>query len=205
MRPAEAVPAAVSEETKEEARTSAARSHTYRGQLGPTRVSPRLRDRAGMLAARRRSGFAGTGAPLAERSKVLEAVSPSAIRNGPATTPPGGDAVRRVGARIDVSRESTPDRGDDGLDVKVTLFAESERRHWETRLEEQPTFSLAAEDLEDDVRNLVVPHRLNALEHMLATHGIETDQAELEDLPFVVEVGRGLERELAKRRLADRS
>jgi hypothetical protein len=128
------------------------------------------------------------------------------MRNGPESALPPEDAVQRVGARVDLSPGPGGDHGGDSVEINVTLFAESERRHWETRLDDaDASFSLVPGDLEDDVRRLVIPHKLRALQQALAKDGVDADRSDLEQLPFVIEVGRQLERELAKRRLgADR-
>jgi hypothetical protein len=184
----------------EEAAGGAARSHTYRGQLGwPAARRTRRRQRAGEARARRQ--LARASVVSVGRFDPRAAIGAS---GGPGYSLPDQIVVHRVGARVDLER-GDDDSGGASVNVNITLFAEGERRHWETRLEDEDTpFTLATDDLEEQVRRLVVPHKLGPLQEALARDGVEADRSDLENLPFMLEVGRRLERELA-RRLGERA
>jgi hypothetical protein len=124
---------------------------------------------------------------------------------GDGALPDDEDRVRLVGARVDSARGSTRNGGvPESIPVDLWLFAESRWRHWETGPLHQRGMALAvgSDDLETTITKVVWPHRLDELAAKLRQAGVQIQTEELERLPFVIEVGRGLEREIAKRRSA---
>jgi peptidoglycan hydrolase-like protein with peptidoglycan-binding domain len=87
--------------------------------------------------------------------------------------------------------------------VELQLFAEGERRRWETEpLDGGAPFSVAAEELEEDIWAIVVPDRLPILARTLRNAGTDVQASGLAVLPFMLELSPELEAELARRRLA---
>jgi peptidoglycan hydrolase-like protein with peptidoglycan-binding domain len=105
-----------------------------------------------------------------------------------------------VGARADLA--SAPEFGavTGTAYVELQLFAESERGRCETDpLDGGAPFSVEVERLEEDVRAIVVPERLPALARALRNAGRDVQPAELERLPFMLELSPELEGELVRR------
>jgi hypothetical protein len=107
-----------------------------------------------------------------------------------------------VGARAHLA--GSPETGSDTGAVYVTLglFAEGQRRRWETDpLDGGAPFSASVANLEEDIKEIVVPARLPTLVRALANAGVDIDPADLEVLPFMLELSPELEKELVRRGL----
>jgi peptidoglycan hydrolase-like protein with peptidoglycan-binding domain len=129
-----------------------------------------------------------------ERGDPLEALSDELSRL------PDPNPLLGVGARADLA--SPPQIGTETgtLYVELQLFAESTRGRCETEpLDGGAPFSVSVEQLEEDMRTIVVPERLPTLARALRNAGREVQPAELEGLPFMFELSPALERELARR------
>jgi hypothetical protein len=84
--------------------------------------------------------------------------------------------------------------------VELQLFAESERGRCETEpLDGGAPFSVAVEQLEEEIQALVVPERLPMLARALRNAGRDVQPADLERLPFMLELSPELEGELVRR------
>jgi peptidoglycan hydrolase-like protein with peptidoglycan-binding domain len=155
-----------------------------------------MRDRSDPVAS-------ATAKRTAVRAPTLAAPSPMpGLGNG--VRPDDDDRVMLVGARVDTASGNTHQGRSETIPVDLWLFAESRWRHWETGPLAQRGTSLAVglNDIETRITSVVWPHRLDELAPKLRQAGIQIQTEELERLPFVVEVGRRLEREIAKRRAA---
>jgi hypothetical protein len=84
--------------------------------------------------------------------------------------------------------------------VELQLFAESTGGRWETDpLDGGAPFSVSVEQLEEDIREIVVPDRLPALARALRNAGRDVQPSDLENLPFMLELSRELEAEIVRR------
>jgi hypothetical protein len=84
--------------------------------------------------------------------------------------------------------------------VELRLFAESRNGRCETEpLDGGAPFSVAVERLEEEVQAIVVPERLPTLARSLRNAGREVQPADLERLPFMLELSPELEGELVRR------
>jgi peptidoglycan hydrolase-like protein with peptidoglycan-binding domain len=130
-------------------------------------------------------------------------------RTAPAAPPPAGrpqpapPPIERVGARVLLSPRQRSANGVDTVDVELRLFAESDGRHWEAEVSDPhlTAVAVAVDDLEDRIRELVVPERLPTVAAALSNEGINVRSTYLEEVSFVVELTREVERELLKARL----
>ena len=116
---------------------------------------------------------------------------------------PQADRLFGVGARAALAASGSFGDATRRVYVDLRLFAEGQRQLWETEpLDGGAPFSVAAEELEEGIRAIVVPDRLPALARTLQNAGIDVTPGDLEVLPFMLEVSPGLERELVRRRLS---
>jgi hypothetical protein len=108
--------------------------------------------------------------------------------------------IERVGARVALSPNHRTVWWADIVEVELRLFVESKDRHWETDLGDPrlPAVAVAAGDLQERVRELVVPERLPTVVAALRDQGIDVEIHYLEEVSFVVELTREVERELLK-------
>jgi peptidoglycan hydrolase-like protein with peptidoglycan-binding domain len=113
---------------------------------------------------------------------------------------PSPPPIERLGARLSLSRQRTAE-STDTVDVELRLFAESAERHWEAEVPgpRLTAVAVAAEDMHERVRSLVVPDRLPTVAAALNEHGVDVQSHYLEEVSFVVELTREVERELLKR------
>jgi hypothetical protein len=103
---------------------------------------------------------------------------------------------------VHLADEEDADSKPGTLLVRLELFAENERRRWETGLvEADEPFRVSIDDLEKSVREAVVPHWLPALADALEHDGVALDADQLARLPFAVEPSVEVERVLVERGL----
>ena len=117
---------------------------------------------------------------------------------------PHAGRIYGFGARA--HRAGSPRVGSESgvLYVELSLFAEGQRRRWETDpLDAGAPFSVSVKDLEESVREIVVP-RLATLARTMRNAGVNVQPADLEVLPFMLELSPELEGELVRRRLSVR-
>jgi peptidoglycan hydrolase-like protein with peptidoglycan-binding domain len=108
-----------------------------------------------------------------------------------------------VGAYLDLADALGFESNSEILLVELRLFAEGQRRRWETApLDGGAPFAVPVGNLEESVREIVVPDRLPALARILGYEGVRLEPRDLEVLPFMLELSRDLERELIERRIA---
>jgi peptidoglycan hydrolase-like protein with peptidoglycan-binding domain len=116
------------------------------------------------------------------------------------TGEPNASPLLGVGARADLA--STPEVGfvTGTIYVALQLFAESGGGRWETDpLDGGAPFSVSVDQLEEDIREIVVPDRLPALARALRNAGRDVEPDDLEGLPFMLELSRELEAEIVRR------
>jgi hypothetical protein len=116
------------------------------------------------------------------------------------TGAPNAGPLLGVGAWADLA--STPEVGfvTGTAYVELQLFAESAGGRCETDpLDGGAPFSVSVEQLENDIREIVVPDRLPALARALRNAGRDVQPSDLEALPFMLELSRELEGELVRR------
>jgi hypothetical protein len=107
-----------------------------------------------------------------------------------------------VGARAQLAPGTRLDARSSRALVELSLFAEGTRGRWETEvLDWGAPFVVDVDDLEESVRHIVMPDRLATLAGMLRGNGLDLEAGDLEVLPFMLEVDRGLETEMVKRRV----
>jgi peptidoglycan hydrolase-like protein with peptidoglycan-binding domain len=150
--------------------------------------------RVGHPAARRREAPEGAG--LDRPVTVAQDAYRASVRKVPSPPP-----IERLGARLSLSRRQQTAESTDTVDVELRLFAESAERHWEAEVQDPnlTAVAVAAEDMHERVRSLVVPERLPTVAAALNDHGVEVQSHYLEEVSFVVELTREVERELLKR------
>jgi peptidoglycan hydrolase-like protein with peptidoglycan-binding domain len=150
--------------------------------------------RVGHPAAPRREAPEGPG--LDRPVTVAQDAYRASVRKLPPPPP-----IERLGARLSLSRRQRTAEGTDTVDVELRLFAESAERHWEAEVPDPnlTAVAVAADDMHDRVRSLVVPERLPTVAAALNEHGVDVQSHYLEEVSFVVELTREVERELLKR------
>jgi peptidoglycan hydrolase-like protein with peptidoglycan-binding domain len=111
-------------------------------------------------------------------------------------------AIERVGARVLLSPEHWKARSADTVRVDLRLFVENEERHWEANLDDPrlTAVPIAPDELQEQVRQLVVPEGLPRVVAALKEQGVDVRSHHLEEVFFVVELARDVERELLKAR-----
>jgi hypothetical protein len=123
-------------------------------------------------------------------------------RNGHEAGPRFPKRFRWFGARVHLADEEDADSKPGTLLVRLELFAENENRRWETGLVEvDEPFRVSIDDLEESVRDAVVPYWLHALAEALERDGVALDADQLARLPFAVEPSVEVERVLVERGL----
>jgi peptidoglycan hydrolase-like protein with peptidoglycan-binding domain len=155
-----------------------------------------------LVAAFRSDRFAREAEEPDEPDDPLETLS------GELSDVPDPDPLLGLGAHADLA--SPPQIGAETgtMYVELQLFAESARGRCETEpLDGGAPFSVALEGLEEEIRTIVVPERLPTLARALRNAGRDVQPAELERLPFLLELSPELEREQVRRATArgDRS
>ena len=108
--------------------------------------------------------------------------------------------LRLVGVRVDAAGRGP---AEETVVLELRLFAETERRHWETKLPHEQRVPTPASpgDLATGVQALI-EERLEEVAAVLRAAGVDVGPDDLRRLPFVVEPTRRLERLLGRRRLA---
>jgi peptidoglycan hydrolase-like protein with peptidoglycan-binding domain len=160
-----------------------------------------------LLASRVSSASRATPSPPRRREGQER---PGQVRPG-AVAPDGDGAaakkvpspppIERLGARLSLSHRQRTGGSVDTFDVELRLFVESAERHWEADVPDPRLTAVAvgAEDIHERIRKLVVPERLPTVAAALNDQGINVRSHYLEEVSFVIELTREVERELLKR------
>jgi peptidoglycan hydrolase-like protein with peptidoglycan-binding domain len=146
-------------------------------------------------AASRTAGRGGT-VPYQEAVPASQGLPPGNTAREP---PP---EIERVGARVLLSPEHRTARSADTVRVDLRLFVENKERHWEANLDDPrlTAVPITADELQERVRQLVVPEGLPRVVAALREQGVDVRSHHLEEVFFVVELARDVERELLKAR-----
>jgi Putative peptidoglycan binding domain len=165
------------------------------------------RRRSSRAAEHQKTRPAGTPGTLRierriERPAVLRRRNGTAAgKNGGRRRPDGAGSdpgkFALLGARILLADGEGTDPGPGVLLVNLELFAEGEHRRWETgRIGGDESFAVSIEDLEVDVRAVVVSW-IAELSRALSEEGETLTAARLADLPFGIERSIEVERAIA--------
>jgi peptidoglycan hydrolase-like protein with peptidoglycan-binding domain len=152
--------------------------------------------------ARADHGAGDEGLDEAERRSPPESEpgDPLEAPRGELQRAPDPERLLGVGARADLAGPPETGTVTGTAYVELRLFAETGNGRCETEpLDGGAPFSVAVDQLEDDVRAIVVPERLPTLARALRNAGRDFQPADLEGLPFMLELSRELEGELVRR------
>jgi peptidoglycan hydrolase-like protein with peptidoglycan-binding domain len=152
--------------------------------------------------ARAENGAGDEGLDEAERQSPpeVEPGDPLEALSGELHRAPDPVPLLGVGAHVDLAGPPESGTVTGTAYVELRLFAESGNGRCETEpLDGGAPFSVAVDQLEEDVQAIVVPERLPTLARALRNAGRDVQPADLERLPFMLELSPELEGELVRR------